>query len=195
MSASAPSPAPSRPLPNDNKAPFRFFLHFTIKSRSRAITAIPATLPTTPPTTAEVDTLVPEPVPVPFPEAAVLEVPVPEDTAVPPPPKTPVDVGWNVVDVNALEEEENTKVDEDADREAKLEEDVRYVSDDLEERVDELAKLCDKLLELEITGSAISIQCVGSRRRHLHVVELEVARSEAKLGDVERVNVEAIDAP
>lgn len=67
--------------------------------------------------------------------------------------------------MNALEEEED--VDEKRDEEEELEEDVRYVSDDLEEerleeRDDEFAKVCDKLLELEITGNMISICSIHS---------------------------------
>jgi hypothetical protein len=56
--------------------------------------ATPATLPTTPPTTAEVDTDDPEFGLVPFPEDATLEVAVPGVTPVPPAttPAEPVDV-------------------------------------------------------------------------------------------------------
>ena len=117
-------------------------------------------LPTTPPTTVEVETFDPEPERVPFPEAAVLEVVAPELTAVPPaaPPKASVDVDGKDVVVNALEEEEDGKVVDDSwDEVRELEEGVRCVSEvldeeELEERVeecdDEFAKLCDELLEL-----------------------------------------------
>jgi hypothetical protein len=58
------------------------------------MTATPAMLPTTPPTTAEVDTDDPEFESVPFPEDAALEVAVPGVTPVPPAttPAEPVDV-------------------------------------------------------------------------------------------------------
>lgn len=56
--------------------------------------------------------------------------------------------------MNALEEDDK-EVDEEKGDEEELGEDVRYVNDDLEEREDEFAKACDKLLELEITGSEV----------------------------------------
>jgi len=82
--ASIPSPVPSRLLPKDSNAPFRFFFHFTKRRKNRAITATVATLPTTPPTTAEVDTLGAEPEAAPFPAAPVLEVAGLEVGGVPP---------------------------------------------------------------------------------------------------------------
>ena len=74
-----------------------------------------------------------------------------------------------------------------------LEKDVRYVSDDLEDEMDdEFVKECDKLLELEITECVVSTFLQGSSFVNInsHVVELALAMSEAKVACVEGVAVE-----
>jgi hypothetical protein len=60
---------------------------------------------------------------------------------------------------------------------------VRYVRDDLDDERDddEFTKLCDKLLELEITGEMVSVSFNSPEYFNSHVVELELTMSEAKL--------------
>ena len=66
------------------------------------------------------------------------------------------------MDENELEEEDVEVVEEASVDEL---EDVRYVSDDLEEdKVDEFVKVRDKLLELEITANVVSICFLHSNR-------------------------------
>lgn len=92
------------------------------------MTATPATLPTTPPTTADVDRGDPELELVALPEEAAVEVAVPGAIAVPPPkiPTDTVDFGWYDVDVEEKAPEEDFEDVEDSSEEVnELEEDVR----------------------------------------------------------------------
>jgi hypothetical protein len=87
--ASRSMPLPSRPLPKDNKAPFEYcFLHFTSKSKIKAMTAAPAIPPNTPPTTTEVGGG-PEPEPLPLSETDVIDGGGIDAIGVPPTPIPP----------------------------------------------------------------------------------------------------------
>lgn len=151
----AESVTPSSPFPKDSIF-FRFF-HLTKNSNNITIKATPAKLPTTLPTTTEVE--VGDPDPEPAAAAAVLEG-VALDGAIPPTPAPPspptarvalaVNEDKTEVDEDEADEVEGSKYDEVSDQEKS---EVIYVSEDLEEEVVVFENDKDELLELGIKGA------------------------------------------